>query len=103
MSQRGVGNVRSGNRFAGYRRRRRRRLGCASGRARGRGLLCSDWLAWGGAIGRHFPVMHVSPSVENLLWLPDLVSHTYRRHITHDEDLVTRLDGQTVTLELPAH
>ncbi|MET3862656.1 hypothetical protein ABIE38_003602, partial [Dietzia sp. 2505] len=44
-----------------------------------------------GLIGRHFPVMHVSPSIENLLWLPDLVSHTYRRYITHDEDLVTRL------------
>ncbi|GAA3514116.1 hypothetical protein [Dietzia aurantiaca] len=56
-----------------------------------------------GAISRHFPVMHVSPSIENLLWLPDLVSHTYRRYITHDEDLVTRLDGQTVTLELPAN
>lgn len=56
-----------------------------------------------GVIGRHFPVMHVSPSIENLLWLPDLVSHTYRRYITHDEDLVTRLDGQTVTLELPGN
>ncbi|WP_348542358.1 hypothetical protein [Dietzia kunjamensis] len=56
-----------------------------------------------GVIGRHFPVMHVSPSIENLLWLPDLVSHTYRRYITHDEDLVTRLDGQTVTIEMPAN
>lgn len=56
-----------------------------------------------GVIDRHFPVMHVSPSIENLLWLPDLVSHTYRRYITHDEDLVTRLDGQTVTVELSAN
>lgn len=56
-----------------------------------------------GVIGRHLPVVHASPSIENLLWLPDLVSHTYRRYITHDEDLVTRLNGQTVTLELPAN
>ncbi|WP_168582814.1 hypothetical protein [Gephyromycinifex aptenodytis] len=54
-----------------------------------------------GLIDRHYQVKHVSPTVEHLLWLPDLVSHTYRRYITHGEDLVTRLDAQTVTIDLP--
>lgn len=54
-----------------------------------------------GLIGRHYPVRHVSPTVEHLLWLPDLVSHIYRRYITHGEDLVTQLDAQTITIDMP--
>ena len=54
-----------------------------------------------GLIGRHYQVRHVSPAIEHLLWLADLVSHTYRRYITHGDDLVTRLDAQTITIDVP--
>ena len=52
-----------------------------------------------GHIDRHYRAHHVSPAIEPLLWLPDLVSHTYRRYITHGEQLVTLLSEQTITVD----
>lgn len=45
-------------------------------------------------------VHYVSPASEQLLWLPDLVAHTYRRYITHCDRRVMVLANQTVTLDL---
>ena len=52
-----------------------------------------------GLVPRNTIVKHASPAIEHLLWLPDMVSHTYRRYITHGDQQVLRLDDQTVTLE----
>lgn len=54
-----------------------------------------------GHIPRSTVTQFVSPAIENLLWLPDLVSNTYRRYVTHQDQLVKRLDAQTVTVEIP--
>ena len=35
-----------------------------------------------GLVPRNMFVHYVSPASEQLLWLPDLVAHTYRRYIT---------------------
>ncbi|MFC9982903.1 hypothetical protein [Gordonia sp. NPDC127522] len=37
------------------------------------------------AVPRHTRLLQTSPSVERLLWLPDLVSAAYRRTITHSD------------------
>ncbi|GAC85223.1 hypothetical protein GP2_031_00350 [Gordonia paraffinivorans NBRC 108238] len=37
------------------------------------------------AIPRHTRLLQTSPSIERLLWLPDLVSAAYRRTITHSD------------------
>lgn len=54
-----------------------------------------------GRIPRNAPVHFVSPSIENLLWLPDLVTNTYRRYVTHRDPLITALNDQTLMIDLP--
>lgn len=51
-----------------------------------------------GAIPRTLSAVHVSSSVEPLLWLPDVVAHVYRRHATHSQRDVLELTQQTVTV-----
>lgn len=53
-----------------------------------------------GLVPRNMFVHYVSPASEQLLWLPDLVAHTYRRYITHRDRRVMVLANQTVTLDL---
>lgn len=53
-----------------------------------------------GRISRNLPIHFVSPTVENLLWLPDLVTNTYRRYLTHHDTLVKALNSQTVIIDL---
>ena len=54
-----------------------------------------------GHIARGVAAHWVSPTVENLLWLPDLVSNAYNRYATRGDELVTRLDTQTSTIKVP--
>ncbi|WP_218973367.1 hypothetical protein [Actinomyces wuliandei] len=55
-----------------------------------------------GLVPRTTVVTHASPSSEQLLWLPDLVAHTWRRQVTHGETAAHLLDAQTVTIDLAA-
>lgn len=52
-----------------------------------------------GTLPRSLPAQFVSPSVEQLLWLPDVVAHLYRRQATHNSRLIERLTNQIITVK----
>lgn len=54
-----------------------------------------------GHIGRTVQTQWISPSAENLLWLPDLVSNTYYRYATRGDPLVQQLQAQFTTVTVP--
>ncbi|MDO5676333.1 MAG: hypothetical protein Q4G35_02360 [Propionibacteriaceae bacterium] len=54
-----------------------------------------------GILPRTFELFHTSPTLEQLLWLPDLVCAAYRRRLTHGEDYLDPLESQMVILESP--
>lgn len=52
-----------------------------------------------GTLPRNLPAHFVSPSVEQLLWLPDVVAHLYRRQATHGNHMIERLTDQVITVK----